>query len=98
MQTDREVLVIKPDIIIKNLTYRICLLIDVAILSDRSVIQKDVQKKLKFKNRNIEIQLMWNMKCFFIPVMIGATGVVTKGLKISENNTRKLFHKFSYRT
>jgi hypothetical protein len=25
---------------------------------------------------------MWNMKCFVIPVIIGATGIVTKGLKI----------------
>jgi hypothetical protein len=24
---------------------------------------------------------MWNMKCFVIPVIIGATGIVTKGLK-----------------
>jgi hypothetical protein len=23
---------------------------------------------------------MWNMKCFIIPVIIGATGIVTKGL------------------
>jgi hypothetical protein len=24
---------------------------------------------------------MWNMKCMIIPVIIGATGIVTKGLK-----------------
>jgi hypothetical protein len=24
---------------------------------------------------------MWNMKCFFIPVIMGATGIVTRGLK-----------------
>jgi hypothetical protein len=24
---------------------------------------------------------MWNMKCFVIPVITGATGIVTKGLK-----------------
>jgi hypothetical protein len=24
---------------------------------------------------------MWNMKCFVIPVIIGATGIVTRGLK-----------------
>jgi hypothetical protein len=23
---------------------------------------------------------MWNMKCFVIPAIIGATGIVTKGL------------------
>jgi hypothetical protein len=53
----------------------------VAIPSDRNVIQKESEKKLKYKNVSIEIQRMWNMKCFVIPVIIGATGIVTKGLK-----------------
>jgi hypothetical protein len=36
---------------------------------------------------------MWNMKCFVIPVIIGATGIVTKVLKKkSGNNTRKAFN------
>jgi hypothetical protein len=55
--------------------------IDVAILSDRNVVQKESEKKLKYKNISIEIQRMWNMKCFVIPVIIGATGIVTRGLK-----------------
>jgi hypothetical protein len=39
---------------------------------------------------------MWNMKCFVIPVIIGATGIVTKGLKIFfGNNTKKAFNRFS---
>jgi hypothetical protein len=29
----------------------------------------------------MEIQRMWNMKCMIIPVIIGATGIVAKGLK-----------------
>jgi hypothetical protein len=37
---------------------------------------------------------MYNIKCFVIPVIIGATGIVTKGLKISRNNTRKAFNRF----
>jgi hypothetical protein len=24
---------------------------------------------------------MWNMKCFVMPVIVGATGILTKGLK-----------------
>jgi hypothetical protein len=74
---------------------KICLLIDVAIPSDRNVIQKS-EKKLKYKNLSIEIQRMWNMKCFVIPVIIGATGIVTK--KKSGNNTRKAFNRFSTKT
>jgi hypothetical protein len=36
---------------------------------------------------------MWNMKCFVIQVIIGATGIVTKGLKKSGNDTRKAFNR-----
>jgi hypothetical protein len=60
---------------------KICLLIDVAIPLDRNVIQKESKKKLKYKNLSIEIQRMWNMRCFVIPVIIGAIIIVTKGLK-----------------
>jgi hypothetical protein len=27
---------------------------------------------------------MWNMECFFIPAIIGATGIITKGVKYLE--------------
>jgi hypothetical protein len=71
------------------------LLADVAIPLDRNVIHKESRKKLKYKNLSIEIQQMWNMKCFVIPVIIEATGTVTKGLKKCVNNTRKAFNRFS---
>jgi hypothetical protein len=41
---------------------------------------------------------MWNMKCFVIPVIIGAMGIVSKSFKISENNTRTTFNRFSTKT
>jgi hypothetical protein len=63
----------RPDIIIKNKKDKTCLLIDVAVPSDKNVIQKKAEKKLKYKNPSIEIQRMWNMKCFVITVIIGAT-------------------------
>jgi hypothetical protein len=55
VQTDREVLANRPDIIIKNMKDKMCLLIDVAIPSDRNVIEKESEKKLKYKNLSIEI-------------------------------------------
>jgi hypothetical protein len=58
-----------------------CLLIDVAIPSDRNVIQKESENKLKYKNVSTEIQRMWNMKYFVIPVITGATGIATKRTK-----------------
>jgi uncharacterized membrane protein len=62
IQTDREVLANRTDIIIKNKKDKTCLLIDVAIPTHKNVIQKEAEKKLKYKNLSIEIQILWNMK------------------------------------
>jgi hypothetical protein len=74
-------LVNRPHIIVKNKKDKTCLLIDVAIPSDKNVIQKEAENKLKYKSLSIEIKRMWNMKCFVIPVIIGATGIVSKSLQ-----------------
>ena len=54
------------------------MLIDVAISGDRNVIKKEAEKILKYKDLTIEIQRMWNVKSKAIPVIIGATGTVSK--------------------
>ena len=36
---------------------------------------------LKYKSLCIEMQRMWNLKCTIIPVIIGATGIVTRSLR-----------------
>jgi hypothetical protein len=56
------------------------MLIDVAIPGDRNVIQKEAEKILKYKDLKIEIQrtCMWNVKTRVIPVIIGATGTISK--------------------
>jgi len=80
VHTDREVTANRPDIIIKNKKEKICTLIDVVIPADRNVVQKEAEKKLKYESLCIEIQRMWNLKCTIVPVIIGATGVVTRSL------------------
>ena len=55
-----------------------CMLIDVAISADRIVIKKEAEKILKYKGFTIEIQRMWNVKTKVIPVIIGATGTISK--------------------
>jgi hypothetical protein len=54
------------------------MLIDVAILGDRNVIKKEVKKISKGKDLTIEIQRMWNMKGKVIPIIIRATGTISK--------------------
>jgi hypothetical protein len=79
--TDKEVMTNRSDIIIKNKKEKSCILIDVAIPADRNVTRKEAEKRLKYQSLCTEIQQMWNMKCMSIPVVAGATGMVTKGLK-----------------
>jgi hypothetical protein len=53
----------------------------VAIPADRNVVQIEEGKKLKYKSLCIGIQRTWNLKCTVVPVMIGATGIVTRSLR-----------------
>jgi hypothetical protein len=53
----------------------------VAIPADRNFVQKEAEKKLKYKSLCIEIQRTWNLKCTIVPVIIGATGLVTISLR-----------------
>ena len=70
-----------PATIIKNKKEETSTLLDVAISADRNVVQKKAGKKLKYKSLGIEIQRMWNLKCTIIPVIIEATGIVTRTLR-----------------
>jgi len=56
-------------------------LIDVAISGDRNVIKKEVEKIVKYKDLTTEIQRMWNVKTKVIPVIIGATGTISKSFR-----------------
>ena len=58
-----------------------CILIDVAISGDRNVIKKEAEKILKYKYLTIEIQRMWNVKTKVIPVIIGASGTISKSFR-----------------
>jgi len=52
-----------------------------AIPADRNIVQKEAEKKLKYKSLGIEIKRMWNLKCTVIPVITGATGIVARSLR-----------------
>jgi hypothetical protein len=75
------IIIIKPDIVIRDYEKGTCMLLNVAIPGDRSVIQKEAEKILKYKDLTIEIQRMWNVKTRVIPVIIGVTGTISKSFR-----------------
>lgn len=78
VQTDRTIKANKPDIILKDKVKKECLIIDVAIPSDHNITEKEAEKRLKYKDLLIEIQRMWDLKAKIIPIIIGATGLISK--------------------
>jgi hypothetical protein len=57
------------------------MLIHVAISGDRNVIRKEAEKILKYEELIIQIQRMWNVKIKVIPIIIGATGTISKSFR-----------------
>jgi hypothetical protein len=62
-------------------TIIIMMIIIIIIIIDRNVIKKEAEKILKYKDLTIEIQRMWNVTRRVIPVIIGATGTVSKSFR-----------------
>jgi len=56
VHTDRKVTANSTAIITKHKKEKICKLIDVAIPADRNVVQKEAEKKLKYKSLFIDTQ------------------------------------------
>ena len=59
------------------------------IASHRNIALNEIEKKSKYKDLELEIQRMWQMKTEEIPVVVGALGTVKKGMvenikKVSE--------------
>jgi hypothetical protein len=68
----------------------------VAIPADRNVVQKEAEKKLKYKSLCIEIQLMWNLKCTIVPLITGANSNEKLKEKFGRC-TRKIFDRFTFK-
>jgi len=57
------------------------MLIAVAISGDSNVLKEEAEKNLKYKDLAIEIQRMWNVKTKVVPIIIGATGTISKSFR-----------------
>ena len=53
---------------------------------DKNVSIKEMEKKSKYKDLEIEIQRMWKMKTVVIPIVIGALGTIRKGMEENIEN------------
>jgi hypothetical protein len=97
VQTDRSFPNNKPDIIIQDNEKGTCMLIDVAVPGDRNVIKKEAEKILKYKDLIIEIQRMWNVKTKVTPVIMGATGTISKSFRKYLSSVRESTISSNYR-
>jgi hypothetical protein len=78
VKTDRTIPNNKPDIMMGDNEKGTCMLIDVAIPGDRNMIKKEAENILKYKDIIIETQHMWNVKTKVTPIIIRATGTISK--------------------
>ena len=81
IHTDRELKANKPDIVIKDKKENRCVIIDVAVPSESNTSIKVTEKLSKYKDLEIEIARMWGMRTETIPVIIGALGLMKRGME-----------------
>ena len=67
-----------------------CKLTDMTVACDTNMSSKEIEKKSKYKDLEIEIQRMWKMKTEVIPIVIAALGTIKIGMvnkirNVSEN-------------
>ena len=81
VHTVREVTTNRPDIITKNKKRENIHSGRCGNTLRQKCCAKEAEKKLKYKSVYIEMQRMWNLKYAIIPVINGATGIVTRILR-----------------
>ena len=97
MRTDRTNPNNKPDIITRENEKGTCMLTDVAISGDSNVTTKEAVKILKYKDLTTEMQRMRNVEGKVIPVIIGATGIISKSLRQYQESTKlRNYRKLPY--
>ena len=75
-----EILARQPNLIIINKKKRTCRIVDFAVPVDHRVKLKEYEKRDKYLDLARELKKLWNMKVTIIPIVIGAFGIVNKGL------------------
>ena len=81
IQTNCEIRANRPDIVIKNKQEKSYLLINMSIPTEKNTSVKVIGNRSKYKDLEVEIERMRGMKAITIPVVIGALGLIKKGLE-----------------
>jgi len=77
--TDQIIPANRPDKVPHDKKEKICLLINIAIRNDSNVNTQETEKLSKFKDLEVEVSRMWNVRTKIVPVIIGALGTIKKG-------------------
>ena len=81
IQCDRKIKAKKPDIVVVN-NERSCAIIDIAMIGDIRVTEKEKEKIERYQELKREIKRMWNIRIIKVtPVVVGALGSKSKKLK-----------------
>ena len=98
IQTDHQIEHNKPDIILLNKTSKEALIIDVAIPSDYNIPRKRIEKIRNYTDLAIELKTLWNLKNVkIVPIIIGTTGVIHKGLSDDVGKLNLKNNRFDFR-
>ena len=63
-----------------NNNNNICKIVDFAVPADHRINLKECEKKDKYLDLARELKKLWNMKVTIVLIVIGAFGIITKGL------------------
>ncbi|XP_066912330.1 uncharacterized protein [Clytia hemisphaerica] len=96
IQTDHQIDHNKPDIVVLNKQTKEALIIDIAIPSDYNIPRKRIEKIRNYTDLAVELKTLWNLnKVKIVPIIIGATGVIHKGLSDDVGNLGLTENKFN---
>ena len=80
LQTARPIGANRPDIVVRDLSSKKALVIDIACPNDINVIVKEAEKISKYQPFCAELRKLWGVDCEVVPVVVGGLGVISKNL------------------
>ena len=81
VNSDKEMKDNRPDLIMTGKNERKCIMVDMSIPPDKNISIKEVEKLSKYKDLEIEVTKMWEMKTSTVPDVMETRGQVKKGFK-----------------